>query len=91
MDFGVYQDAGGLQIMVVTLVEAQQRLPELLAAAEAGEGVEIRGPTGGEFRLTVVRPRPPVSGVPKAGSCRGLFVIPKDFKAPLDELQKYME
>ena len=77
--------------MEVTLVEAQQRLPELLTAAEAGEGVAIRGPSGRLFRLTAVRPRPPVTGIPKAGSCRGVFVVPKDFKAPLDELREYME
>ena len=77
-------------MMEVTLAEAQQRLPELLAAAEAGEGVEIRGPTGGVFRLMAVRPRPPVTGVPKAGSCQGVFVVPKEFKVPLDELREYM-
>jgi antitoxin (DNA-binding transcriptional repressor) of toxin-antitoxin stability system len=77
--------------MEVTLAEAQQRLPELLAAAEAGEGVSIRGPSGRVFRLTAVRPRPLVSGVPKAGSCQGVFIVPKDFKAPLDELREYSE
>lgn len=77
--------------MEVTLAEAQQRLPELLAAAEAGEGVAIRGPSGRVFRLTAARPRPPVTGVPKAGSCRGVFVVPTDFKAPLDELWEYLE
>ena len=75
----------------VTLAEAQQRLPEVLAAAEAGEGVEIRGPSGRVFRLTAVRPRPPVTGIPKAGSCQGEFVVPKDFKAPLEQLREYME
>ena len=78
-------------MMEVTMAEAQQRLPELLAAAEAGEGVEIRGPTGRVFRLTAVRPRPPITGVPKVGSCAGLFVVPKGFKEPLDELREYME
>jgi antitoxin (DNA-binding transcriptional repressor) of toxin-antitoxin stability system len=77
--------------MEVTLAEAQQRLHELLAAAEAGESVAIRGPSGREFRLTAVRPRPPVTGIPKAGSCRGVFVVPTDFKAPLDELREYVE
>jgi antitoxin (DNA-binding transcriptional repressor) of toxin-antitoxin stability system len=77
--------------MEVTLAEAQQRLPELLAAAEAGERVAIRGPSGRAFRLTADRPRPPVTGTPKAGSCRGVFVVPTDFKAPLDELRDYEE
>jgi len=77
--------------MEVTLAEAQQRLPELLAAAETGEGVAILGPSGRVFCLTAVRPRPPVTGVPKAGSCQGIFVVPKDFKAPLDGLREYVE
>jgi antitoxin (DNA-binding transcriptional repressor) of toxin-antitoxin stability system len=77
----------------VTLTEAQQRLPELLAAAEAGELVEIRSETGRAVRLipSPVRPRPPVTGVPKAGSCEGLFVVPDDFKESLDERGEYLE
>jgi antitoxin (DNA-binding transcriptional repressor) of toxin-antitoxin stability system len=90
VELGGFQDLGE-NMVEVTLAEAQQRLPELLAAAEAGEGVAIRGPSGRVFHLTAVRPRPPVAGVPKAGSCQGAFVVPKDFKAPLDELREYME
>jgi hypothetical protein len=37
------------------------------------------------------RPRPPVTGVPRAGSCEGLFVVPDDFKEPLEEMREYME
>jgi antitoxin (DNA-binding transcriptional repressor) of toxin-antitoxin stability system len=75
----------------VTVLEAQQRLPDLLDAVEAGESVEIRAEHGGIFWLTSERPRPPVTGVPKAGSCKGLFVVPADFKEPLEELREYME
>jgi antitoxin (DNA-binding transcriptional repressor) of toxin-antitoxin stability system len=75
----------------VAVVEAQQRLPELLDAVEAGEQVEIRAENGRTYRLAPSRPRPPVTGVPKAGSCKGLFVVPDDFKAPLEELREYME
>jgi antitoxin (DNA-binding transcriptional repressor) of toxin-antitoxin stability system len=75
----------------VAVVEAQQRLPELLNAVEAGEEVEIRAENGRTYRLAPSRPRPPVTGVPKAGSCTGLFVVPADFKAPLEELREYME
>jgi prevent-host-death family protein len=82
----------------VTLPEAQQRLPELLAAAAAGEVVVITQHAGGEFRLVPVlppvarsvRPRPPVTGVPRAGTCKGLFVVPDDFDEPLEELREYM-
>ncbi len=75
----------------VTVEEAQQRLPELLGAVEAGEAVEIRAEHGRTFRLTSNRPRPPVTGVPKAGSLKGQLVVPADFKEPLEELRQYME
>ncbi len=75
----------------IAVAEAQQRLPELLNAVEAGEEVEIRAENGRSYRLAPSRPRPPVAGVPKAGSCRGLFLVPADFKEPLEELREYME
>ena len=75
----------------IAVVEAQQRLPELLNAVEAGEEVEIRAENGRTYRLAPSRPRPPATGVPKAGSCKGLFVVPADFEAPLEELREYME
>ena len=65
----------------IEVLEAQQRLPELLNAVEAGEEIEIRTQNGRTYRLAPSRPRPPVTGVPKAGSCQGLFVVPADFKA----------
>ncbi len=37
---------------LVTVEEACKSLPDLLAAAESGERVEIEGPTGRVFRLT---------------------------------------
>ena len=75
--------------------EAQQRLPELLVAASAGEIVEITQ-NGQSFHLTSAqprpeRPRPPVTGVPKAGRLKGMFVVPDDFDEPLEELREYME
>jgi antitoxin (DNA-binding transcriptional repressor) of toxin-antitoxin stability system len=75
----------------VTVQEAQQRLPELLAAAEAGEMVEIRAESGRGFRLAPLRRRPVATGLPRAGSCRGLIDISADFDAPLDELKEYTE
>jgi antitoxin (DNA-binding transcriptional repressor) of toxin-antitoxin stability system len=74
----------------VTIREAQQRLPELLAAAEAGETIEIQRDNGRTFRLVANRPRPAVSGLPRAGTCRGLIQIPDDFDAPLEELHEYL-
>jgi antitoxin (DNA-binding transcriptional repressor) of toxin-antitoxin stability system len=75
----------------ITVVEAQHRLPELLSAVEAGEVVEIRAEDGRNYRLAPSRPRPPVTGVPKAGRLKGLLVVPDDFKEPLEELREYME
>ena len=79
----------------VTIPEAQQRLPELLAAVEAGEQVTIRSNNGRTFTLAV-QPSPLIinpdwPGYPHAGSCQGLFVVPEDFKEPLEELREYME
>jgi antitoxin (DNA-binding transcriptional repressor) of toxin-antitoxin stability system len=75
----------------ITVNDAQQRLPELLNAVEAGEEVEIRAENGRNYRLAPSRPRPPVTGVPKAGRLRGLLVVPDDIKEPLEDLREYME
>ena len=45
-----------------TVEEAQQRLPDLLGAVEAGEEVEIRAENGRTYRLAATRPRPPATG-----------------------------
>jgi antitoxin (DNA-binding transcriptional repressor) of toxin-antitoxin stability system len=82
---------GGIAMTQVTVAEAQQRLPELLDAVEAGEEVEIRAENGRSYNLASGRPRPPVTGVPKAGRLKGLLVVPDDFKEPLEELREYME
>jgi antitoxin (DNA-binding transcriptional repressor) of toxin-antitoxin stability system len=78
-------------VIQVTVVEAQRRLPDLLGAVEAGEDVEIRAENGRTFRLAAGRPRPPVTGVPKAGRLKGQLVVPEDFDEPLEELREYME
>jgi antitoxin (DNA-binding transcriptional repressor) of toxin-antitoxin stability system len=82
---------GGTAMTQVTVTEAQQRLPELLDAVEAGEEVEIRTENRRSYRLTPTRPRPPVTGVPKAGRLKGQLVVPPDFDEPLEELREYME
>ena len=79
----------------VTLIEAQRRLPELLAAAEAGETVEIRSQSGRAIRLMAREPGAALSpdwpGYPYPGSAKGLIEVPDDFDEPLDELKEYME
>ena len=79
----------------VTIVEAQQRLPDLLAAVEAGETVTIRNDQGRIFQLTVQIPAAPLNpawpGYPHAGSAKGLIQVADDFDEPLEELKEYME
>jgi len=79
----------------VTVAEAQQRLPELLSAAEAGETVTIRNDNGRTFTLAVQLPAPVLNpdwpGYPHAGSAKGLIEIADDFDEPLPELKEYTE
>ena len=75
----------------VTIAEAQQRLPELIAAAQRGESVRIEAQKDEVFRLTADPPAERIKGVPKAGLLKGQFVVPDDFDEPLEELREYME
>jgi antitoxin (DNA-binding transcriptional repressor) of toxin-antitoxin stability system len=79
----------------VTIPEAQQRLPELLAAVEAGEQVTIQSENGRTFTLAVQAPAPIINpdwpGYPHPGSAKGLIEIPDDFEEPLEELKEYRE
>jgi len=68
----------------VTTVEAAVRLPELLDRAANGDDVEIQAENGQTFRLIPARSRPPVTGVPRAGSCQGLIELPNGWEEPLD-------
>ncbi len=72
---------------------------DLIHRLSPGDGVTITENDRPVARLIVPfvvstlppRPRPPITGVPKAGSCEGLFVVPDDFKEPLEEMREYME
>jgi antitoxin (DNA-binding transcriptional repressor) of toxin-antitoxin stability system len=79
----------------VTVAEAQQHLPELLSAVEAGEAVMIRGDGGRTFTLAVQSPAPIFSpdwpGYPHAGSAKGLIEVHDDFDHPLEDLKEYTE
>jgi antitoxin (DNA-binding transcriptional repressor) of toxin-antitoxin stability system len=74
----------------VTLSEAQQQLPDLLTKAAEGQEIEISD-NGRTFRLIANPPRPPRTGTPKAGSCKGLIEMGDDFDEPLEELREYWE
>jgi antitoxin (DNA-binding transcriptional repressor) of toxin-antitoxin stability system len=80
-----------MNVIQVTVAEAQARLPDLLAVAAGGEEVEICAADGRTFRLAATRPRPTVTGTPKAGRLKGQLVVPADFDEPLEELREYME
>ena len=73
----------------VTIAEAENRLPELLALVETGEGVEIRPDSGGSFVL-VHKPRhyddnaPAWPGYP--GGAEGCdWLVYDDFDEPLED------
>ena len=83
----------------VTLQEAQSHLADLVHHLAPGDEMTITENHQPVARLVAVtlkqrrsaRPRPPVTGIPKAGSLEGLLVVPDDFKEPLEELREYME
>jgi len=82
----------------VTIEEAQNKLTELIHRLTPGEEVVITENDRPVARLIPVpivqqrppRPRPLVTGVPKAGRYEGRLVVPDDFKEPLDEMREYM-
>jgi len=83
----------------ITLQAAQIQLAELIHGLVPGEGVVITEndtPVAQLVRIPLARQRPPrprplVTGIPKAGRWRGKLVVPSDFKEPLEELGEYME
>jgi prevent-host-death family protein len=82
----------------ITLQEAQINLSELIHRLSPGQVITITENDRPIAQLVPIaattirqhppRPRPPVTGIPRAGSVPGL-VVPDDFKAPLEELREY--
>ena len=84
----------------ITIQEAQSSLAELIHGLAPGQIVTITKNDRPVAQLAPVpiviprdppRPRPPVTGVPKAGRLKGLLTVPDDFKEPLEEMREYME
>ncbi len=83
----------------ITLQDAQANLADLVHRLAPGTAVTITENDQPVAQLVAApiaprrspRPRPPVTGVPKAGRWEGLVVVPDDFDEPLDELREYME
>jgi antitoxin (DNA-binding transcriptional repressor) of toxin-antitoxin stability system len=82
----------------ITLQEVQASLSDVVHRMAPGERITIteNGRPVAELIVPWIfpqrppRPRPPVTGAPRAGSVPGL-VVPDDFKEPLEELKEYME
>ena len=83
----------------ITVHDAQAKLVDLIHGLSPGQSITITEgdrPVARLVALPVVpelppRPRPPVSGIPKAGQYEGRLVVPDDFDEPLEELREYME
>jgi antitoxin (DNA-binding transcriptional repressor) of toxin-antitoxin stability system len=81
---------------IVTLQEAQMGLADLIHGLQPGQVVVITENARPVAQLTPAaielqparRPRPPVTGTPKAGRLKGLISVPADFDEPLEELRE---
>jgi prevent-host-death family protein len=72
----------------ITVSEASQNLPELIAAALSGEEIVIMQENQPVVKLIPVTP---VKRRPQFGSAKGLVTISDDFDEPLEEFKEYME
>lgn len=71
-----------------TLLDAQERLPELISQALQGSTVQIMDEQHHIIQLV------PISTSPQkrqAGSARGLIRMADDFDAPLDDFASYIK
>lgn len=83
----------------ISLHDAQARLAELIHGLSPGQVLTITENDRPVAQLVPVplvrqrppRPRPPVTGMPKAGQYEGRLLVPEDFKEPLDEMREYMD
>lgn len=83
----------------LSMNEAQGKLAELIHGLGPGDVVTIveeDRPVAQivpfpATRTRPMRPRPPVTGVPKPGQYEGRLVVPDDFDEPLEELREYVE
>jgi prevent-host-death family protein len=83
----------------ITLQEAQANLADVVHRLAPGESVTITENDRPVARLISApnvpqrppRPRPPATGVPRAGKYEGRLIVPPDFKEPLEEMREYLE
>jgi prevent-host-death family protein len=72
---------------LVSLTEAQTRLPDLLLAAVRGEELLIGEPGAPLVKLVPAEREKPR---PQFGSARGKIFMADDFDAPLSDFEEYM-
>jgi prevent-host-death family protein len=73
---------------VIELREAETRLEKLVE--EVGAGEEILITRGGKPVARLVAPDGVDAPERIPGSAKGLFTVPDDFDAPLDDFREYM-
>lgn len=73
---------------VIELYEAETQLEKLVEEAEAGAEVVITRGGKPVARLVAPAGERPAERIP--GSAKGLFTVPDDFDAPLEDFREYM-
>lgn len=72
----------------VELIEAENKLSELIYKAANGDEIIITTPEGDSFRLVLIEKPSPK---PKFGSAKGLIKISDNFDKPLEDFEQYMK
>ena len=75
----------------VDIIEAKEKLLELIAAAMRGEEVAITQDNQPVVKLVGIPPANKKGWPSKAGSAKGMVWMSDDFDAPLAEMKEYME
>jgi antitoxin (DNA-binding transcriptional repressor) of toxin-antitoxin stability system len=80
------------ELMIIKFNVEEGELAHALAAMEKGDEVVLLKDGQPVARLVPVEPcvAGPYLGPRKAGSARGLFTVPDDFDAPLEDFRDYM-
>jgi prevent-host-death family protein len=73
---------------VIELSEAETKLEKLVEEAGSGEEIVITRDGTPVARLVAPAAVTQVERIP--GSAKGMFIVPDDFDAPLDDFREYM-
>ncbi|MEG3846545.1 type II toxin-antitoxin system prevent-host-death family antitoxin [Microcoleus sp. herbarium19] len=75
----------------VDIVEAKEKLSELIEAVMRGEEVSITQDNQPVVKLVGIAPANQKRWPSKAGSAKGMVWMSDDFDEPLEEFKEYME